>query len=180
MPTVMLKGKRSLNVAERLLDELFDAVVKVEDFTFPTFRLVWKRKGLRVLHVIPFNDKKAGHDEVYTGMLLSLYRYLCEMLETIQDSHTLIWVVYALYTLYETQVVEKKLQIPLPMNLWYRVLDLKVCMLSILSFLSRSLYLNLYMSHEIYFSLISPLISLFLSSSVYIIIIYLFRYISNV
>ena len=68
---------------ESILDEIFDAIVLVEDFTFPTFREVWKRKGLRLLHVIPHLNKRLTFDEEPTLLLAGLFKYatdccLCE------------------------------------------------------------------------------------------------------
>ena len=95
---------------EEILDEVFDALVAIDDLTYPTFRLVWQHKGLRLLHVLPFLDKKnVGKDFGHSGLshliMTSLFKTLCETIRTHTDVHTHIWTIYALYTLYETQVM---------------------------------------------------------------------------
>jgi hypothetical protein len=127
-------------MSEHVLDELFDALVGLNDVSFAHFRCVWAVKGLSLLHIVPFlRFKGEGKKQVQQGpdpkeimeaiageVVTGLFRYLTEMLENFRDVHTNMWSVYALYTLYETQVTKTKHKIVIPMALWRKLLELKV------------------------------------------------------
>ena len=74
-------------------------------------------------------EQRAAAAEEARELLRSLYRHLTDRLQTPESLNASVWVVYALYVLYATQLPERRVRIPLPegMDVCWLLLCVYVC-----------------------------------------------------
>jgi hypothetical protein len=102
------------------------------DWTYRTFRNVWRDKGLRLVHMLPQyatikRDSVPTEQELETFMC-TLFRSLVDMMGADYDLRTKLYALYALYTLHETQITTTKFKINLPqepVDCWKVLLSLR-------------------------------------------------------